>query len=105
MVGAVGARASQENGREAWREIGSGSAGAGELRRSAQRAEGGGGARACVMDTSSRATWNCSARFVRMRRMSLETTSRCVMSCPALYCATTLLSVSCGERGRLDEVK
>lgn len=37
---------------------------------------GRGAIHACVMDTSSRTMLNCAARFVRMRRMSLDTISR-----------------------------
>ena len=47
-----------------------------------------------VIETSSSRMWNSVARFVSSSRTSRETASRFVMSCSALYCATTALSTS-----------
>ena len=48
----------------------------------------------CVIETSSSTMLKLWARCVSIRRMSRLTTSRCVSSCEALYCAITDLSVS-----------
>ena len=47
-----------------------------------------------VMETSCSEMWNSVARAVSCSRTCFETLSRCVMSCSALYCATTDFSTS-----------
>jgi len=53
-----------------------------------------------VMATSSSSMWKSRARFVSVSRTVLDTKARCVMSCSALYCATTALSTSLPIEGR-----
>ena len=58
-----------------------------------------------VMDTSSRSMLKPAARWMSCERTARDTCSRWVMSCEALYCATTDLRVSWTMDGRTRSLK